>query len=194
MSVVIGMMASFCTVQLRSLAISHKHVKREPQRSTVVAVGDVSLCTKFPEYKMLVRGSDGWLRRLWIGIPPKISLRAQLYRKNLGLLQSYSEVLFYLQVRRSLTDITRSTYQYPTVFLQASYCKVLFQMDVRLSWRPDGTISWFYNEEIHESSMIVAFRNSQINQTCKQKSDLQAAYKKSFASTHATEILSIARE
>ena len=42
----------------KSLA-STSMLKREPQRSTVVVVVDVSLCTKFPEYKLLVRGSDG---------------------------------------------------------------------------------------------------------------------------------------
>ena len=58
MSVVIGMMASFCSVQLRSLAITSM-LKREPQHSTGVVVVDVSLFTKSPEYKMLVRGIDG---------------------------------------------------------------------------------------------------------------------------------------
>ena len=155
-------------------------LKREPQRSTVVAVGDVSLCTKFPEYKMLVRGSNGWLRRLWIDIPPQISLRAQLYRKNLGIPQGYSEMLLYLQVRRSPTDVNRNTCQCPTALLKAS-CKILFQIDVRLSWRPDGTVSWLHNEEIHESSL-----HSEICRSTRPASGIRG-----IVCIDATEILSI---
>jgi len=46
-----------------------------------------------------------------------------------------------------------------TAFLQAS-CKILFQMDVRLLWRPDVTISWCHNEEIHDSSLHLEIRRS----------------------------------
>ena len=46
-----------------------------------------------------------------------------------------------------------------TAFLQAS-CKILFQMDVRLLWRPDVTISWCHHEEIHDSSLHLEIRRS----------------------------------
>ena len=52
--------------------------------------------------------------------------------------------------------------QCTTAFLQAS-CKILFQVDVRLLWRPNRTISWFHNVKIHvehDSSLHFEIRRS----------------------------------